>query len=165
MFYLAVVSKNELFIAKTMLDLGIELDPDADISKEELTRMMPIYANGLMDTAPLPEDVEINPFSESSPLKQLPIKKFNPELFMVLRTMGLLRALTEILGVHQSDCYMSALFRPFAIQGLRRPTSTESERRRRALAVRASLTANISSPFHTEPDDGNSSLLDQCAVM
>lgn len=165
MFYMAVTSKNDLFIAKTMLDLGIEVDPNVDMSEEELIRMMPTYANGLLDTAPLPKGVEINPFSEASPLKQLPIKKFNSELFMILRTMGLLRALTETLAVDQPDCYMSTIFRPYAMQGLRRKIPTESEQRRKALAVRTSLTSNISSPFDAALNDTSSeSLWDRCAV-
>lgn len=165
MFYLAITSKNELFIAKSMLDLGIEVDPNVKMSKEEIIRMMPTYANGLMDTAPLPEKVEINPFSEASPLKQLPITKFNPELFMILRTMGLLRALTETLGVHQPDCYMSTIFRPYALQGLRRKLPAQPERRRKAWAIRSSLTSGISSPFDAalNDSDGNS-LWDRCAV-
>lgn len=152
MFYVALNSRNDLFIAKTMLDLGIEVEPDVDMPKEELIRMMPIYANGLLDTAPLPEGVDINPFSENSPLKKVPIKKFNSELFMILRTMGLLRALTETVEVHRSDCFMSALFRPYAIRGLRMRGQSENDHRRRVAAVRASLTTGVSSPFEKTSD-------------
>lgn len=118
-FYLSLTSKKPQFLGKAMTDLGIELDVDAvNISKAKLLALLPIYANGLLDTAPLPAEVDINPFSEKSPLQQLPIQKFNSDLFMVLRTLGLLRALTQTLDVHRPDCVMSTIFRPFALSGL-----------------------------------------------
>lgn len=117
--------------------------------------MIPHYANGMLDTAPLPPEIEINPFSEESPLKQVPIKKFNPDLFMVLRTMGLLRSLTETLRVDDMDCWMSCIFKPYALRGLRYGGPTELQRRKRSQAVRSALTTGVSSPFDSlETDSG-----------
>lgn len=152
-FYLAVSTKNKWYILKTFGDLGIELDIRPEDIDEKFLDMIPVYANGLLDTAPLPPDVEINPFSEASPLKTVPIKKFNPDLFMVLRTMGLLRSLTEILQVEGSDCWMSNIFKPYALKGLRHKGLTEAQNKKRSAAIRAKLTTGVSSPFEVVESD------------
>lgn len=158
-FYLALNTENRWYILKTFGDLGIELDIRLEDIDEEFLNMVPVYGNGLLDTAPLPPEVEINPFSEASPLKKVPIKKFNPDLFMVLRTMGLLRSLTETLQVEGSDCWMSSIFKPYARKGLRYKGLTESQKKRRSATIRAKLTAGVSSPFDAEEDEhGNCSV-------
>lgn len=159
-FYLALSSKHSLYIMKTFGDLGIELDIRPEDIDEKFIEMIPVYANGMLDTAPLPGDVEINPFSDTSPLKQVPIKKFNPELFMILRTMGLLRSLTETLHVDRSDCVMSNIFKPYAKRGLRYHGLTEMEQKKRSMRIRSVLTTGVSSPF--ESIDGETT--DFCSV-
>ncbi|PXF46419.1 putative aarF domain-containing protein kinase 1 [Gracilariopsis chorda] len=148
-FYLALNSKNNLFILKTFSELGIELDIRPEDIDDKFIQMIPHYANGMLDTAPLPPEIEINPFSSESPLKQVPIKKFNPDLFMVLRTMGLLRSLTETLNVETIDCWMSTIFKPYAMRGIRRSGPTLSEKRKRSRTIRSALTKGVSSPFYT----------------
>lgn len=117
-FYLALCSGNKYRIMHTFRELGIELDTDA--VDETTINLIPTYATGMLDTAPLPDEVEINPFSEGSPLKKLPIKKFNPQLFMILRTMGLLRSLCVTLNVNIS---MAQVFKPYAYKGLKLSTA------------------------------------------
>lgn len=144
---MALNSQNKQYILKTFFDLGIELEIPEDVDKEKLMDMVPIYANGLLDTAPLPSDIEINPFSLESPVQQMPIRKFNADLFMVLRTLGLLRALSETLEVNRQDCWMSTLFRPFAARGMRLEGMSETQRRRLSVATQSKLTSGASSPF------------------
>lgn len=156
-FYLALGTKNKLYIMKTFGDLGIELDIRPEDIDEEFMQMIPVYANGMLDTAPLPPDVEINPFSEDSPLKRVGIKKFNPDLFMILRTMGLLRSLTETLDVNGADCWMSSIFQSYARRGLSLKEPNEMEKTRRSLAIRSALTSGVSSPFDDE-DTAESSM-------
>jgi len=130
-FYLAVASGDPFAVAETFAQLGIELDLPADGDKAKSNYLVSIYANGLLDTGPLPDGIEINPFAEASPLRDVPISKFPSELFMVLRTMGLLRALCTAVG---SQLAMSDVFRPYAAAGLR---GTDAELRA-SLAVPAS---------------------------
>ena len=144
-FYLAVNSRNNLYILKTFCDLGIELDIDDDQVVEKMMDMIPHYANGMLDTAPLPPDIEINPFSTASPLRQVAIRRFNSDLFMVLRTMGLLRSLSETLGMDSEEYCMSSIFRPYAKRGLNTRTS-EARRRKRSTAIRRQI-CSIASPF------------------
>lgn len=146
-FYLALWSKNNLYIMKTFGDLGIELDIRPEDIDDKFIEMIPVYANGMLDTAPLPPDVEINPFSEASPLKQVPIKKFNPDLFMILRTLGLLRSLSETLQVDGSECWMSTIFKPYAQKGLKYNGPTDAAKRKTSAQIRSSLTTGVSSPF------------------
>lgn len=146
-FYLAVNSRNNGYIAKTMIDLGIEIDVGNEKEFDKLVEIAPMYANGLLDTAPLPDGVDINPFSASNPIQEMPIQSFNSDLFMVLRTMGLLRAFVEALEIDDPSCYMSTLFRPFATRGLRSTSQNSAKHHRSIAAVRASLTADVSSPF------------------
>jgi len=141
---------------KTFGDLGIELDIRPEDIDEKFIEMMPNYANGMLDTAPLPPDVEINPFSEDSPLKQVPIKKFNPDLFMILRTMGLLRSLTETLAIDDADCWMSTIFQPYARRGLSKKEPTAIEKKKRSLSIRSSLLSGVPSPFETNDDSDGS---------
>lgn len=143
-FYLALCSGNRLALMKTFGDLGIELSIPWHEMDESILEMVPIYANGLLDTGPLPSGMDIDPFSEQSPLKKLPIKKFNQDLFMVLRTMGLLRVLCETHGISTP---MSKVFRPYAVQGLLRTQQCENAKRRRRDDVRAVLTSSVASPF------------------
>lgn len=145
-FYLALNSNNNAYIMKTFADLGIELDLPPEGVTEKLMAMIPHYANGMLDTAPLPPDIEINPFSTSSPLQQVAIKKFNPDLFMVLRTMGLLRSLSETLNIDSLDCSMSNIFRPYAIRGLRTAPASRFQMEKRKQHVRDAL-CTIASPF------------------
>lgn len=152
-FYLALWSRNNLYIMKTFADLGIELDIRPEDIDDKFIEMIPVYANGMLDTAPLPPEIEINPFSEASPLKQVPIKKFNPDLFMILRTLGLLRSLSETLQVDGIDCWMSTIFKPYAQQGLRYHGPTETQKKKRSEAIRSSLTTGVSSPFDPVEND------------
>lgn len=152
-FYLALWSKNNLYIMKTFADLGIELDIQPEDIDDKFIEMIPVYANGMLDTAPLPSEIDINPFSEASPLKQVPIKKFNPELFMILRALGLLRSLSETLQVDGSDCWMSTIFKPYAQRGLRYDGPTETQEMKRSEAIRSSLTTGVSSPFDPVEND------------
>ena len=150
-FYLALYTGNKLAIMKAFGDLGIELSVPFSEMDERLKDMVPVYANGLLDTAPLPDGIEIDPFSANSPLKNLPIRKFNQDLFMVLRTMGLLRVLANTLGV---DTPMSTFFRPFALRGLVRSGPSPAARKRRADEVRATLLSRVASPFTIDGDAG-----------
>ncbi|CAN8073131.1 unnamed protein product [Agarophyton chilense] len=159
-FYLAINSKNNLYILKTFSDLGIELDIRLEDIDEKFMRMIPHYANGMLDTAPLPPEIEINPFSTESPLRQVPIKKFNPDLFMILRTMGLLRSLTETLNVETTDCWMSNVFRPYALRGLRRNDISEFAKKSRSRAIRSALTKGVPSPFDSQDDE----ITEFCAI-
>lgn len=129
---------------KTFGDLGIELDIPFEEMDDKLKSLIPVYANGLLDTAPLPPDIEINPFAADSPLNQLPIKHFNPDLFMVLRTMGLLRALCTELQV---PIAMSSIFWSYALKGLWRSGPSDAARKRRAKDVRSALVSRVASPF------------------
>eukprot|EP00178_Gracilaria_changii_P009150 TRINITY_DN26_c0_g3_i12.p1 TRINITY_DN26_c0_g3~~TRINITY_DN26_c0_g3_i12.p1 ORF type:complete len:555 (+),score=112.82 TRINITY_DN26_c0_g3_i12:2034-3698(+) len=159
-FYLALNSKNNAYILHTFSKLGIELDIAVEHMDEKFMRMIPHYANGMLDTAPLPAEIEINPFSTQSPLKQVPIKRFNPDLFMILRTMGLLRSLTQTLNVQSVDCWMSNLFRPYAKRGLQRSGLSQHEKRSRSRAIRSALTKGVRSPF----DSGNEHAGEFCAL-
>ena len=149
-FYLALYSGNKFAILRTFGDLGIELSIPFHQMDDHLKDMVPIYANGLFDTSPLPDGIDIDPFSANSPLKTLPIRKFNQDLFMVLRTMGLLRVFVNTLGV---DTPMSTFFRPFALRGLFKIGPGEAAKKRRADDVRAMLLSRVASPFS---DDGDS---------
>lgn len=143
-FYLALYAGNKLYIMKTFGDLGIELSIPFEDMDDKLKELIPVYANGLLDTAPLPSNIEINPFSSDSPLNELPIKHFNPDLFMVLRTMGLLRALCETYKVTTA---MSTVFWSYALKGLWRRASSDEARKRRADDVCSALVSRAASPF------------------
>jgi len=112
-FYLAMANNDIVRTGQTLFALGIRLE--IDVNAPDAMETAALYANGLLDTRPIPDDVEINPFSSKSPLKTAPITKFPPELFMVLRTMGLLRSLC--LAANVEFC-MSAAFRRYAVAGL-----------------------------------------------
>mmetsp|Transcript_38280 Transcript_38280/g.151448 ORF Transcript_38280/g.151448 Transcript_38280/m.151448 type:complete len:594 (-) Transcript_38280:754-2535(-) len=116
-FYLSICSKDPNAIAQTFRELGIVLDMPIEASQLRSNYLISIYANGLFDTGPLPDGIDINPFANSSPLREVPISEFPAELFMVLRTMGLLRALCCTVGC---EVALSEVFRPFALTGLRR---------------------------------------------
>lgn len=151
-FYLAIYSGRREIIARTFFDLGVELDFE-DMKgmddRDEALNLITMYANGLLDTAPLPPGIEISPFSDESPLKKVPIRKFRSDLFMILRTMGLLRALCDVLDVEVS---MSTVFRNFALAGLRIRPPSVLEWRQRAERVRSELA--VQSPFRYTRDDG-----------
>jgi predicted unusual protein kinase regulating ubiquinone biosynthesis (AarF/ABC1/UbiB family) len=142
-FYIALGTGHRLYILKTFGDLGIELDVDPAEMGEAFLDLVPSFANGMLDTAPLPPEIEISPFSEKSPLKTMPIRKFRSDLFMVLRAMGLLRALCDVLDV---ELAMSSVFAPYARAGLRKRNDPGLEARRHA-RVRSALTAGVALPF------------------
>lgn len=148
-FYLAINSKNNLYILKTFADLGIELDIRAEDVNADFIEMIPHYANGMFDTAPLPDDIEINPFSDRSPLKKVPIKSFNSDLFMILRTMGLLRSLSETLNADSPECWMSTIFQPYAARGIRQTGMSKAARGVLSRQIQAKLSAAIPSPFES----------------
>lgn len=114
-FYMALCSGNKFKIAQAFSDIGVRLEITTDKIGEFLD-LVPTYANGMFDTGPVPEGIDISPFSENSPLRAMPIKQLPPDLFMILRTMGLLRALCESLNVQVT---MSSVFRAYAAKGLR----------------------------------------------
>ena len=159
-FYLALCSKNKLYIMKTFGDLGIELEINSDDIQEKLMKLVPIYASGLLDTEPLPSNIEVNPFATDCPMNEVPIKRFNPDLFMILRTLGLLRSLTETLNIDRTDCWMSSIFRPYAIRGLRSNGPSETEKRKRSKEIRRFLTTGVPSPFTSLGDESAAS----CAI-
>lgn len=146
-FYEAQSSGHSDYIAHAFAALGIELDmpekPDA-----ALLAMIPVYANGLLDTQPLPAGMDISPFSSRSPLQQVAIKRFPPELLMILRTVGALRALAETLQV--DDVSMSTVFLPFARKGARVRVDTAAEAHRERRTADA-LTTGVASPFSVKP--------------
>lgn len=142
-FYLSLCSGNKFYIMHTFSELGIELDVKSEDLDEAFFDMIPLYATGLLDTAPLPDDVEINPFSSASPLQKLPIKQFNQEVFMILRTMGLLRSMCVTLNVEAS---MAEIFKPFAQKGLKSNVPKRSRGRLR----RGLCAMNPPSPFDNE---------------
>lgn len=152
-FYLSLCVGNKMYIAKTFYDIGVQLDIPLDQIDDKFFDLVPTYANGMFDTAPLPPGIDISPFSENSPLRTMPIKQLRPDLFMVLRTMGLLRALCETLEVNVT---MSSIFRPYALAGLRIARSSHEVVREesRLAQARDSLTSGIGSPFAA---DGSSS--------
>ena len=43
----------------------------------------------------------VDPFAEDSPIKQLEISRFPPDMFFVLRTVQLLRGLAKGMGVDE----------------------------------------------------------------
>lgn len=146
-FYQAQSSGHPGYIAHAFAALGIELDmpeqPDP-----ALVAMIPLYANGLLDTQPLPAGVDISPFSSRSPLQQVAIKRFPPELLMILRTVGALRALAEALQV--DGVSMSEVFLPFARRGARVRVDAAAEARRERRTAEA-LTNGVASPFTPTP--------------
>lgn len=146
-FYLAINSGNNMYIMKTFGDLGIELSIPFSQLDPHMKQLIPVYANGLFDTATLPDGIDIDPFSANSPLKTLPIRKFNQDLFMVLRTMGLLRALVETLTVGSSNVSMASIFRKFALKGLVRQEVSAQAKNRRTQKVKAALLSRVASPF------------------
>ncbi|KAA8494310.1 Uncharacterized protein FVE85_4285 [Porphyridium purpureum] len=117
-FYLAMANGDDERTGQLLFAMGIELK--GDLNDPSLLSKAALYANGLFDTRPLPLGVEINPFSSRSPLRTAPIKRFPAELFMVLRTMGLLRAFCVQAGVRFA---MSRAFEPYAMQGLSSTTT------------------------------------------
>ena len=133
---------------KTFGDLGIELSIPFSQLDAKMRDLIPVYANGLFDTGILPEGIDIDPFSANSPLKTLPIRKFNQDLFMVLRTMGLLRALVETLTAG-NNISMATIFRRFAVKGLVRQDISPQAKNRRTQKVKAALLSRVASPFAT----------------
>jgi len=92
-------------IANAFCSLGIQVEQN-EYSEELLS----LYAAGLFDTCALPREIEINPFSETSPLKTSRIRFFPSSLFMILRAMQLLRALVSALGCDFSFARVFASF-------------------------------------------------------
>lgn len=95
--------------AKSFCSLGIQVEQN-----EQSDELLSLYATGLFDTCALPPEVEINPFSETSPLKTARVRHFPSQLFMILRAMQLLRALTSALGCNFS---FASVFASFATAG------------------------------------------------
>ncbi|GJQ09134.1 hypothetical protein GpartN1_g925.t1 [Galdieria partita] len=95
--------------ANAFSSLGIQVE-----QSEYSEQLLSLYAIGLFDTCALPPDVEINPFSEASPLKTSRVRCFPSQLFMILRAMQLLRALTSALGCNFS---FARVFASFATAG------------------------------------------------
>jgi ABC1 atypical kinase-like domain len=147
-FYKAMATGHAGYITFAFAALGIELDMP-DKPDPSLLAMIPLYANGLLDTQPLPADVDISPFSSRSPLQQLPIRKFPSDLLMVLRTVGALRALADALAV--DDIAMSEVFLPYAKRGARVRVDPAAEARR-ARRVAEQLTAGVASPLAGPPE-------------
>eukprot|EP00871_Galdieria_phlegrea_P003411 jgi/Galph1/4070/GphlegSOOS_G2724.1 len=104
-----IATHQEDKIAESFASIGIQVE-----ETEETDELLTLYATGLFDTCPLPTQVEVNPFSEASPLKRARITAFPQQLFMVLRAMQLFRALTSAL---HSDFSFAAAFYPFAVLG------------------------------------------------
>ena len=50
---------------------------------------------------PLHSHGRVDPFAEDSPIKQLEISHFPPDMFFVLRTVQLLRGLAKGMGVDE----------------------------------------------------------------
>jgi predicted unusual protein kinase regulating ubiquinone biosynthesis (AarF/ABC1/UbiB family) len=139
-FYTAMASNSAAAITAAFLALGIVLDAGASsasaLDAAAAASLIPVYANGLLDTAPLPPDMDLSPFSSRSPLQTLPIKTFPPHLLMVLRTVGALRALAESLAV-DDELVLSRVFAPFAAAGARaRNEPARHARRAREAATR-----------------------------
>lgn len=158
-FYLAVCAQDNVQIMKTFGELDIELDIMPKDMDEKFYEKVPTFANGLLDTAPLPTSISMNPFAKDSPLQAVPIKRFNSDLFMILQTMGLLRSLSDTLRVDSPDCWMSNLFRPYAKRGISHMGPSDIEKNQQSALIRASLTSGVASPFETQPDWGDSCLV------
>lgn len=164
-FYVAVGDGAADAIARRLQELGIEVEGGGSAAgAQKVVAMAPVFANGLLDTAPLPPNVDINPFSAGNPVRDLPIRAFNPDLFMILRTMGLLRVLAETLRVDREDCYMSRIFRPFALKGLRVRRAAGAAAG--MAAGRASFVADVPSPFDSADvcNNTNTSWGDACST-
>lgn len=150
-FYRAMGTKNARYIAGAFFGLGIELDidaPDGMVSladiPDEIVAIIPTYANGLLDTAPMPDGVDLSPFSASSPLQTVGIRKFPAELLMVVRTLGALRALCSVLDVN--DVVMSEVFSSAARKGARTRNDVNAEIRRGKI-MGEKLVSSPASPF------------------
>ncbi|GJD09199.1 Uncharacterized protein Gasu2_34640 [Galdieria sulphuraria] len=113
----ALAQDNVSNVANAFSALGIQVEHN-----QQSEQLLSLYATGLFDTCALPAGVEINPFSEASPLKTARVRRFPSQLFMILRAMQLLRALTSALAC---DFSFARVFASFATTGkcLRRLSS------------------------------------------
>ncbi|KAK9798604.1 hypothetical protein WJX73_007340 [Symbiochloris irregularis] len=87
-------------IAGALTKLGIETGEGSNSTKVRL-------AFGMFDSRG-----RVDPFCKDSPLKAVPIKRFPPDLFFLLRVIQLLRGLSMAMGIN--DFSVAAQWRPLA---------------------------------------------------
>ncbi|KAH7433361.1 hypothetical protein KP509_07G065200 [Ceratopteris richardii] len=112
---LALCEGNNLAIALALLDMGLVFEP-ADVVRFPLERIA-TAARILFDVCYV-EEATVSPMSQNSILKEIPLKKFNQEVWMVIRTNLLLRGLCFSLKLELSA---SNIWRPFAMSALKEP--------------------------------------------
>lgn len=109
---LALCEGDELSIALALLDIGVVFQP-ADAAHVPLRRVA-TAARILFDVCFI-EEATVSPMSRNSILKEIPLKKFNQGLWMVIRTNLLLRGLCFSLNMNISA---AKIWRPYAITAI-----------------------------------------------
>eukprot|EP00250_Pteridium_aquilinum_P011766 c20291_g2_i1 orf=270-2069(-) len=109
---LALCDGNSMSIALALLDMGVVFEP-ADAVNVPLERVA-TAARILFDVCYI-EEATVSPMSRNSILKEIPLKKFNQELWMVIRTNLLLRGLCFSLKLNISA---AKIWRPYALTAI-----------------------------------------------
>ncbi|KAI5072552.1 hypothetical protein GOP47_0012658 [Adiantum capillus-veneris] len=109
---LALCDGNSLSIALALLDIGMVFEP-ADAVNVPLDRVA-TAARILFDVCYV-EEATVSPMSQNSILKEIPLKKFNQEVWMVIRTNLLLRGLCFALKLNISA---ARIWQPYAMTAL-----------------------------------------------
>lgn len=110
---LALCDGSSLSIALALLDIGMVFEP-ADAVNVPLERVA-TAARILFDVCYI-EEATVSPMSQNSILKEIPLKKFNQEVWMVIRTNLLLRGLCFSLNLNISA---AKIWRPYAVTVIR----------------------------------------------
>ncbi|KAL4431977.1 hypothetical protein ABPG77_000244 [Micractinium sp. CCAP 211/92] len=113
-------SGDEQKIAAALGSLGI-------VTEREEPRLQAKLAYGMFDTSG-----KADPFDPDSPIKQMGIQKFPPDMFFVLRVVQLLRGLAS--GMKVSDFSSAKQWAPYA---------KEASRQLRDVPLPASLSAHV----------------------
>ncbi|MCO5606252.1 hypothetical protein L7F22_060439 [Adiantum nelumboides] len=109
---LALCDGNSFSIALALLDIGVVFEP-ADAVNVPLDRVA-TAARILFDVCYV-EEATVSPMAQNSILTEIPLKKFNQEVWMVIRTNLLLRGLCFSLKLNISA---AKIWRPYAMTAI-----------------------------------------------
>lgn len=109
---LALCDGNSFSIAMALLNIGVVFEPD-DAVNVPLDRVA--TAGRILFDVCYVEEATVSPMSQNSILKEIPLKKFNQEVWMVIRTNLLLRGLCFTLKLNISA---AKIWRPYAMAAI-----------------------------------------------
>ncbi|XP_002963711.2 uncharacterized protein LOC9655240 [Selaginella moellendorffii] len=107
---ISLASDDAVAAARVLCEMGIVFEDSSTPSKEVSVEVLVMMARMLFDTCYV-EEATVSPMAENSILRKVPMRSFNQELWMVVRTILMLRGLLFSLEMDESAV---AIWKPYA---------------------------------------------------